>query len=90
MPGPEAKFCGIFWITLPKGTFFESFFQFLKIDENVHLTIWVSVLYVYGVLVRFEREKRAIQSMVRSLSINPRYDLCVVHKKCNVRERVYT
>ena len=38
-PEPEAKFRGIFWITLPEGTFFQTFLQFLKIDENVYLTI---------------------------------------------------
>ena len=47
--------------------FFRTFFQFLKIEKNVHQIILVSVIYVYRVLIKFECEKRAIQSCLRSL-----------------------
>ena len=41
----------------------------LKIDENPFRTKEVTSLSIYGVLVSFKREKKAIQSLVRSLNV---------------------
>ena len=64
----EKLFLGIFWIISDRGKLLKFFLQILKIDQIAYLTMYISLYYGNGVLLRYWDRKGVIKLFLGSLT----------------------